>query len=142
MDANFFDRYLDAWNSHDTDRILSFMADDCTYTDVPLNESHSGAAAVRDFVAGMAQRFSSDYRFEGGFAVVSESGYAAEWVMKGTHDGQNPRLPATGKPYSIRGVSIGELRDGRIAWNTDYWSLAELLVQVGLMPAPGGAATP
>ena len=73
-------------------------------------------------------------------SVASETGYALEWVMQGTHDRASAQIPATGKPFAIRGVSVGELRDGKIARNTDYWSLAEFLMQVGLMPAPAGAA--
>lgn len=142
MDADFVERYLDAWNRHDADAVLGFMTHDCTYTDVAVGETYSGSAALREFVGGLAARFSSDYRFEGGFVVLSGDGYAAEWVMKGTHDGQGPRLPGTGKPYAIHGVSIGELRDGKIARNTDYWNMTELLVQVGLMPAPGRTAAP
>jgi steroid delta-isomerase-like uncharacterized protein len=141
MDSDVSTAYLNAWNDHDVEAILGFLTDDCTYADVALNESHQGKAAIRDFIAHMATEFSSDYAFEPGLAVVSATGYALEWVMRGTHDGSSARLPATGKPYAIRGVSVGELRDGKVARNTDYWSLAEFLGQVGLMPVPTATAS-
>ena len=139
MDSDFFLRYLDAWNRHAIDEVLGFLTDDCTYGDVALNEFHTGKQAIRDFFTHMGEQFSSDYRFEPGFTVVTEHGYALEWAMQGTHDRSSPQLAATRKPYAIRGASVGELRDGKIARNTDYWSLGELLVQVGLMPEPGPA---
>ncbi len=56
--------------------------------------------------------------------------------MSGVHTGDVPGLPATGKPFLIHGGGIGEVRDGRIARVTEYWNMAEFLIQVGLMPAP------
>jgi steroid delta-isomerase-like uncharacterized protein len=92
--------------------------------------------------ASMEREFSSDYRFEPGLMVITDSAYAAEWVMHGTHDRSSAMLPATGRSYAIHGASIGELHDGKIARNTDYWNMTEFLVQVGLMPAPGAAPAP
>jgi hypothetical protein len=40
--------------------------------------------------------------------------------MTGTHTGDLPDLPATGKPISIRCSTIVELRDGRISRVADY----------------------
>jgi ketosteroid isomerase-like protein len=54
--------------------------------------------------------------------------------MRGTHDGQTGPVPATGKSYEIHGVSVGTLQGGKIESNRDYWSLAEFLVQVGILP--------
>jgi steroid delta-isomerase-like uncharacterized protein len=140
MESEFFSRYMDAWNRHDFDELLRFVTEDCTYADVALDQSSTGKDAIREFFVHVETRFSSDYAFEPGHLVATDAGYALEWVMKGTHDRSGPQLQATGKPYRIRGVSVGELRDGRISRNTDYWSLAELLIQIGLMPLPAAAS--
>jgi steroid delta-isomerase-like uncharacterized protein len=136
MDADWGSRYLSAWNRHSVEDILGYMTPDCSYTDVALNESHVGTDDIRHFLLHMEANFSSDYSFEVGPGVATDSGYAQEWVMHGTHDRASPQLPATGKPYSVRGVSVGEFRDGKIARNTDYWSLAEFLSQIGMFPTP------
>jgi steroid delta-isomerase-like uncharacterized protein len=133
-------RYLEAWNSHAVDDLLDFFTDDATYTDVALNESHAGKDAMRGFFESLEREFSSDYRFEPGSALVTDQGYALEWVMRGTHDRSGPMLPATGKPISVRGISMGELRDGKITRNTDYWNMTEFLMQVGVMQPPSAAA--
>jgi steroid delta-isomerase-like uncharacterized protein len=135
----FGSRYLGAWNRHAVEDILGFMTTDCTYTDVALNESHHGTDEIRTFLQHMESNFSSDYSFEPGLEVLTGSTYAVEWIMRGTHDRGGPQLPATGKPYAVRGVSVGELRDGKIARNTDYWSLAEFLTQIGMFPTPAAA---
>ena len=59
---------------------------------------------------------------------------ATEWVMTGTHSGELPGIPATGKSFSVRGVSIADLREGKISRNTDYYNLVSFLQQVGLLP--------
>ena len=134
----WYDDYLEAWDSHDGERIASFMTPDATYTDVALGETHTGRQDIAGWINSMVDHLSTDYRFEPGFVVATDRAYALEWVMKGTND-RGEQLPATGKPFAIRGVSVGELEDGKIKRNTDYWSLGEFLMQVGLMPAPQAA---
>jgi ketosteroid isomerase-like protein len=41
-------------------------------------------------------------------------------------------MPATNKPFEVRGSSIVEFRDGKISRNSDYWDLATYMKQVGL----------
>ncbi|MGH9226403.1 MAG: hypothetical protein ACRD2W_22025 [Acidimicrobiales bacterium] len=46
-------------------------------------------------------------------------------------------IAATGKPYRIRGVSVGQLNDaGDIATNRDDFNVADYLAQVGLFTPP------
>lgn len=40
-------QYLDAWNRHAVDELLDYFEESATYTDVALNESHTGKAAMR-----------------------------------------------------------------------------------------------
>ena len=70
--------------------------------------------------------------------LIDGDRYAAEWTMSGVHTGDRPGLPATMKPFRISGANVGEVRDGRIARVSVYWNMAEFLVQVGIMPPPGG----
>jgi steroid delta-isomerase-like uncharacterized protein len=136
----WFIDYLEAWNRHDGGAIAAYFAEDGVYKDVALNESNQGHGAIKAFVDRLAAEISSDFTFEpAGTPLVTDTGYALQWVMQGTNDRSSELLPATGQPFAIRGVSVGEIENGKIKVNTDYWSLAEFLTQVGLMPAPEGA---
>jgi predicted ester cyclase len=42
-------------------------------------------------------------------------------------------MPATGKRFSTRGVTILELQAGKIRRNSDYWDAAGVMRQVGLL---------
>ena len=130
----WMERYIDAWNSHDPSQVGAFMEDDALYEDLALGQTHVGRAAIEAFVA-TAHEFSNDYTF----TLISEQGgvgrYAMEWEMTGTNSGQAVGLPATHKPFRIRGVSVGRIGStGKILQNRDYWNMAEYLTQVGILP--------
>ena len=55
--------------------------------------------------------------------------------MSGTHRGDLPGLPATGKPFILRGASILELSSGQLARCTDYWDMVSFHKQIGAMPS-------
>jgi steroid delta-isomerase-like uncharacterized protein len=133
--------FMDAVNAHDAAAVAEHMTDDVVYVDMGIAERFEGPAAVRDLYASLETTFSSDYRMDFSRALIDGDSYAVEWTMSGTNDGDDPErgLPATGHRFAIPGVSIGFLRDGRIAEHTDYYNLAGFLMQVGLMPALGTA---
>lgn len=133
------DRFLAAWNDRDGDGVAGLFSEEGVYADAALNERLTGHEEIERFVREAYETFSSDMTFEPGFAVETPAGYAVEWTMKGTHDRDSPQLRRTGKAFSVPGISVGEVRDGKITRNTDYWSLATFLTQVGLMAAPEGA---
>jgi steroid delta-isomerase-like uncharacterized protein len=137
MANDWMHRYLDAWNSHDADRVAVFMAADATYEDLALGQLHEGVDAIKGFVDETAA-FSGDFHFNPVSVQAGGADYAMEWEMSGTNTGDIAGLPATNKPYRIRGVSIGQLdAEGKIARNRDYWNLADYLMQVGILPPPG-----
>jgi steroid delta-isomerase-like uncharacterized protein len=129
-----FEDYLAAWNSHDVEKIASFYTDDCVYEDVAMGVVNRGKEELKAFVRFSFAAF-PDLKFERKPIFSAGDWSAREWVMSGTHTGDIPGLPTTGKSFSIRGASISELHEGKIRQNTDYWNLASFLQQIGVMPA-------
>lgn len=130
--------YAEAWSSHDVERIASFFTDDCSYEDVALGIVNRGKEQLRAFADGTFAAF-PDFAIEPRSSFAAGGWTATEWVMSGTHRGDLPGLPATGKRFSVRGASIMELEEGKIRRNSDYWDMAAFLKQVGVMP-PGPEA--
>jgi steroid delta-isomerase-like uncharacterized protein len=128
------EEFVTTWSSHDMDRVLPLYTADCTYEDVTLGAINHGKDELRGFGKLFISGF-PDVTFElaSQFVAVNGSWAAGEWMMTGTHRGDLPGLPATGKPISIRGVSILELLDNKIRRCSDYWDMATLLKQIGLM---------
>lgn len=79
---------------------------------------------------------------------MSGESAASEWMLTGTHDGDFPDLPATGRSLEIRGVSALRVRDGEIASQRDDYDRASSLVwsgwgrPVGERAGGGGAERP
>ena len=136
MGTDWVQEYLDAWNSHDGDQVAAFMSEDVSYEDLAGGETYHGRAGIVDYVT-RTHVWSSDYRFLVVSAQADGDRYAIEWEMLGTNTGVLAGIPPTGKPYRIRGASVGQ-RDGeaRIASNRDYSNLADYLAQVGLFTPP------
>jgi steroid delta-isomerase-like uncharacterized protein len=135
--ASWAQDYLDAWNSRDGAKVAAFMNDDVTYEDLALGVVHQGTDAVKAFVEETAG-FSKDYVFTPVSEQLSGDQYALEWEMAGTNTGDAGGMPATNKPYRIRGASVGRRNSaGKITHNRDYWNMADYLTQVGILPPPG-----
>lgn len=135
-------QYIDAWNRHSARDVAGHMTPDAVFVDTTLGETFRGPDEIGHWAELMTETFSSDYRFELTNAIVTQTDFALEWTLRGTHDRASAELPATGKSFAIRGVSVGSLRNGQISVNRDYWNLADFLTQVGLMPQPEAAALP
>ena len=122
------------WSSHDFDRLLPLFTDDVVYEDVTMAAVNHGKDELRAFGEAFFVAF-PDVTFELTSRFANGSRGGAEWVMRGTHRGDMPGLPATGKQVDVRGASIMEFADGRISRCSDYWDMATLLKQLGVMPA-------
>jgi len=129
-----FDDYNAAWNSHDVERIVSLFTDDGVHEDIAIGAVSRGKEELKSFI-GTTFVFFPDFKAEVTSRFGAGDWSAREWVMTGTQKGDMPGLPATGKSFSLRGASITELKEGKIRRNTDYWNLASLLQQLGVMPA-------
>lgn len=62
------------------------------------------------------------------------------WLVHttGTHTGDQLGFPATGKPFETVSANMGRFRDGQA---TEHWSeqgMFPMLMQLGVIPAPGG----
>jgi len=54
-----------------------------------------------------------------------------EWVATGTHAHDYPGLPATGRSFSIPGVTVVVRRNGKIVRESLYYDMAEVQKQLG-----------
>jgi ketosteroid isomerase-like protein len=104
--GNFFRDYLAAWDTLDVDTVMAFFTDDIEYRDTTIGHGASGTEAMRQFVAASFKNV-PDARFEYVRHHSTGDDYAIEWIMQ---------------PMGVVGVSVGSLRDGKIAANRDYWN--------------------
>ncbi len=123
-------QWANAWSSHDVDNVLRLFTDNCVYEDVPTGAVNRGKDALRAF-AEFFFSVAPDFKVDISKHFEADNWAAGEWTMSGTQMGDMPNLPATGKPFSIRGATILELEQGKIQRCTDYWDMAAFLKQLG-----------
>lgn len=142
-DHEWLDRYIDAWIDHvpaggplggdQLATLLPFYADDVVYEDVPsgaIFEGHEGVATMCTTIFAL----SSDLRLDVGLRAIDGTTFAFETVGSGTNTGSVGGIPATGKPISLRSTSVGTINsEGLVTGHRDYWDLAGLLGQLGVM---------
>jgi steroid delta-isomerase-like uncharacterized protein len=124
-----------AWNSHDTEKLVSLFTDDCVYEELGIGVIKRGKEEFRTFLNRFFTNF-PDTNFEMKSSFISGNWYCGEWVWTGTHKSDIPGLPATGKRFSIRGVSVGELKEGKIKRHSDYYNKMDFLQQLGVKLVP------
>jgi steroid delta-isomerase-like uncharacterized protein len=125
--------YRAAWNAHDVDKVMTFFTDDCEYEDAIMREVVRGKPEMRAYLVEWLAVF-PDLSFEVKNHYVGPEGGGAEFTFSGTHTNPVMGLPATNKPFTVRGASILELRDGKIRREADYWDAASFMTQIGMMP--------
>jgi steroid delta-isomerase-like uncharacterized protein len=132
------ERWIDneeaAWSSHDVERLLSFYTDDCVYEDLAVGKVNHGKEELRAFCKQGFTAF-PDFKIETKSLFASGNRVCIEGIISGTHKGNIPGFPpATGKMFSVRAAHICELRGDKAFRVTDYYDLASVMRQLGLLP--------
>ena len=115
--------YVAAWNEKDADKAAGFFADDVEYLDVTVGEPQKGRDAARDNVIKVFIGAVPDVKWEiKGEPISSADGVAFQWTFSGTNTGAwGPDTPATNKSFSIDGVTLMRVKDGKITYQGDYY---------------------
>jgi len=121
--------YFDAWNAHDTDAITATFAAGGSYADPNVPDGISGPHLAG--YAGAIFAAFSDLEFEIVKKFTSGDGaIIAEWLMKGTHDGELNGLPPTGRTIAVPGIDVIEAEADGITSVRGYFSNGSMMEQL------------
>ncbi len=129
-DAAVAEKWIAAWNSHDPDKMLPVFTDDVFYEDVAYGEVSHGHAEFRKFAADEFEAV-PDLELKLVRASFQNGHGTIEWSFSGTDKG----IYKTGKKFTVRGVSVIDVRDGKIARSLDFYDSGTIMRQVGVLPA-------
>ncbi len=107
--------FAEAWNRHDLDALMSFMAEECVFEASGGPEvcgtRHVGRDAVR---AGYAEVWSTfpDAQWGNARHVVAGDRGVSEWTFTGTR--------TDGSRVEVNGCDVFTFRDGKIAVKNSY----------------------
>jgi ketosteroid isomerase-like protein len=112
--------FLDAFNDHDVDAIMSFFAEDCVM-DMPRGPAPGGRRligkqqvreGIESRLAGIPDaHYGDDRHWSCGDRGVSE------WTLRGTS--------RTGEPIEVRGCDLIEVVDGKISRKNSFWKIVD-----------------
>lgn len=117
------------WNAHDPDKVAALFTDDAFYEDVTLDMKSRGTAEIRKFAKFTFDAI-PDIKIELTSSFSRDGHGYLEWVLSGTDVG----MFKTNKTFSVRGASITDTANGKVARNLDYYDLSIVMKQVGLLP--------
>ncbi len=122
-------KWIAAWNSHDPEKMLPLFTDDLLYEDVAFGEVSHGKAELRKFFVSEIEAV-PDIELKLVRADIHNGHGTIEWTFSGT----DKDVFRTGKKFSVRGVSVIDLRDGKISRNLDFYDAATIMRAVGAPP--------
>ncbi len=128
------EKWIAGWNSHDPEKLLPLFSADIFYEDVAFGEANHGTAELRKFIASELDAV-PDLELKLLRASIHNGHGTIEWTFSGTDKG----VYKTGKKFSVRGVSVVDLRAGKIWRNLDFYDAATIMRQVGVLPTSAGA---
>lgn len=121
--------WIDAWNSHNPDNVIALYTKDAVFEDVTLGAVSQGLAEIRDFAVATFAAI-PDIHFDLVNSALKGGHGTIEWVFSGT---DTAAFLGTSKPFSVRGVTVMDVHGTKLAQETDYWDLATVLREVGLL---------
>ena len=128
---HLFDALQAAFAARDMDALLDLFTDDCVYEDKPLGVINRGKQEVRQFYDAVLA-MTPDLHVRYTRRATNETYGAAECVLGGTWSGPLEGVDATGKEFTLAGVSCMDIRNGKIARQVDYWDYKSIMKQLGI----------
>jgi predicted ester cyclase len=128
--------YEDALGNGDTTVLDEIATSDYEEHD-PLPGQGEGVAGLKTRVSTLRDGLAGHYHVED--VIHDGDRLVVRWTNSGTHVGDFFGIPPTNKSFSIPGIDIYRLKEGKLA---EHWHVVDqlsLLQQLGLIPAPEGA---
>jgi steroid delta-isomerase-like uncharacterized protein len=74
-----------------------------------------------------------DLRFDIQEMIAEKDRVVSSWIMSGTHSGDLPQLPATGRTFSITGMTIYYFAAGKVCGHWQAYDRLGFLGQIGFL---------
>jgi ketosteroid isomerase-like protein len=112
--------FLDAFNAHDVETIMSFFAEDCVF-DMPRGPGPGGRRLMgkEEVRKGIQSRFDGipDVHYGDDSHWVCGDRGVSEWTLRGT--------TPTGEPLEVCGCDLFEFAGGKISRKNSFWKIVD-----------------
>ena len=125
--------FMEAWSSHDSDKLLSLFDEDCLYEEVCSGRKFTDKDGIKDYLINTIHG-TPDAKFDIVSVIANEDMATIEWIWKATNTvgWEYMGIPATNKYFEIRGVSVLTIESNRIKKCSDYWDWGTFMKGIGV----------
>jgi len=133
--------FEEIWNNKKLDAVDELMAVNYVHHDPQSPVVSTGIESYKQFVNHYLKAF-PDLHFTIDDEVADEHTIVSRWTATGTHQGDLPGIPRTGRKFSVTGMTIARVKNGKIIESWGNWDTLGLMQQLGVLPieAKGRAA--
>jgi steroid delta-isomerase-like uncharacterized protein len=127
-------RVFDAFSSGNVDELDEVVAPDAEDHDTQNPNRHiRGPEGIKQTIQMYRAAF-PDLKMTVEEQIAEGDMVATRWVAVGTHEGDLPGLPATGKQSTVTGIGIDRIENGKIVEAWTNWDTLGMLQQLGALP--------
>jgi len=124
-----------AWNSHDMEGFVKRLDTKTVWESDAFPEPFAGHQGARQFFKLYVTAFPDLHLDIEQILAAGDSHVVVRWRSTGTHLGPLADIPATGRKTSVHGCNVIEVKQGRVVHAWVYFDNAQLLRQIGALPA-------
>lgn len=135
----WFDEVVSRGDLTTLDAICAHCHPQFVFTRGVVEPPPRGMSGLKDLIASLRSAF-PDLQATIEDQIAEGDKVVSRVTMRGTHRGEMFGIPATGKPFSVSGVSIWEVRGGQLISEWVRWDTMGMMQQLGVLP-PAGQAT-
>ena len=131
---------MSLWETGDTLKTKNIFIKECTYTDVANNQVFSGVQEINKYISHIHDWASEIKMTTRNIKVSNEIGYI-EWTLNAKQTKPiKGRIPvATNNDITLKGVTLIEVKNGKIEKASDYMDVLGFVMQLGSkIELPGG----
>jgi steroid delta-isomerase-like uncharacterized protein len=126
--------FEDVWNRKNLNAIDDLISADYVHHDPSSPAVPPGIDGYKQFVNSYMNAF-PDAHFTIDDAFTDGQNEVTRWTVAGTHEGELPGIPRTGRRFSVTGISIARIANGKITESWNNWDALGLMQQLGIVSA-------
>lgn len=118
------------WNNKNNAAIDELMAANYVHHDPQSPKFSDGREGYKQLVEYYLNAF-PDSHFTVDEEIQEGDTAVTRWTVRGTHTGDLPTLPASGKTFSVTGITVARLQEGKLVESWNNWDALGLMQQLG-----------
>jgi len=130
--------FEDVWNRKNLSTIDDLISADYVHHDAN-SPAASGIDGYKQFVNYYMNAFpDADFTIDDAFTDGQNE--VIRWTVVGTHEGELAGIPRTGRRFSVTGITIARIANGKITESWNNWDALGLMQQLGVVSEAKGRA--